>query len=136
MGDYDQRLTAGKIEVIINTFEGSLSAMADGRLLWRVLDNLLSNVCKYAMPGSRLYIDLTTQGSRVALSMKNISRDALNVSADELMERFVRGDSSRHTEGSGLGLNIARSLMELMGGTFGIAVDGDLFKAELTLPLA
>lgn len=136
VGDYDQRLTAGKIEVIINTFEGSLSAMADGRLLWRVLDNLLSNVCKYAMPGSRLYIDLTTQGSRVALSMKNISRDALNVSADELMERFVRGDSSRHTEGSGLGLNIARSLMELMGGTFGIAVDGDLFKAELTLPLA
>lgn len=136
VGDYDQRLTAGKIEVIINTFEGSLSAMADGRLLWRVLDNLLSNVCKYAMPGSRLYIDLTTQGSRVALSMKNISRDALNVSADELMERFVRGDSSRHAEGSGLGLNIAKSLMELMGGTFGIAVDGDLFKAELTLPLA
>jgi len=136
VGDYDQRLTAGKIEVIINTFEGSLSALADGRLLWRVLDNLLSNVCKYAMPGSRLYIDLTTRGNRVALSMKNISRDALNVSADELMERFVRGDSSRHAEGSGLGLNIAKSLMELMGGTFSIAVDGDLFKAELTLPLA
>jgi len=136
VGDYDQRLTAGKIEVIINTFEGNLSAVADGRLLWRVLDNLLSNVCKYAMAGSRLYIDLNTAGNRVSLSMKNISRDPLNISADELTERFVRGDSSRHTEGSGLGLNIAKSLMELMGGTFQIAIDGDLFKAELTLPLS
>ena len=134
VGDYDQRLTAGKIEVIINTFEGSLSAMADGRLLWRVLDNLLSNVCKYAMPGSRLYIDLTTQGSRVALSMKNISRDALNVSADELMERFVRGDESRTTEGSGLGLSIVRSLTEVQGGSFRLSIDGDLFKASVSFP--
>ena len=136
VGEYDQKLTAGKLEVIINTFEGNLTAMADSRLLWRVLDNLLSNVCKYALAGSRVYIDLSQREDRIALSMKNISRDQLNISADELMERFVRGDSSRHAEGSGLGLNIAKSLMELMGGTFSLAVDGDLFKAELTLKSA
>ena len=133
VGDYDQRLTAGKLEVVITTYEGNLTAMADGRLLWRVLDNLLSNVCKYALAGTRVYIDLSSRDGWVAVSMKNISRDPLNVSADELMERFVRGDASRHTEGSGLGLNIAKSLMELMGGTFSLSVDGDLFKAELTL---
>ena len=133
IGDYDERLTAGKLEVVVTTYEGNLNAMADGRLLWRVLDNLLSNVCKYALAGTRVYIDLGTRDNRVVVSMKNISRDQLNVNADELMERFVRGDTSRHTEGSGLGLNIAKSLMELMGGTFALSVDGDLFKAELTL---
>ena len=136
VGEYDEKLTAGKLEVIVSTFEGNITATADSRLLWRVLDNLLSNVCKYAMAGSRVYIDLKRREDRVVLSMKNISRDRLNISPDELMERFVRGDASRHAEGSGLGLNIARSLMELMGGTFSIAVDGDLFKAELTLPQA
>ena len=133
IGDYDERLTAGKLEVVVSTYEGNLNALADGRLLWRVLDNLLSNVCKYALAGTRVYIDLISRNDRVVVSMKNISRDPLNVNADELMERFVRGDSSRHTEGSGLGLNIAKSLMELMGGTFALSVDGDLFKAELTL---
>jgi len=133
IGDYDEKLAAGKLEVIVNTYEGNLMALADGRLLWRVLDNLLSNVCKYAMAGTRVYVDLAARDGKVVLSMKNISRDPLNVSADELMERFVRGDASRHTEGSGLGLNIARSLMDLMGGCFELYVDGDLFKAELTL---
>ena len=133
IGDYDERLTAGKLEVVVSTYEGNLNALADGRLLWRVLDNLLSNVCKYALAGTRVYIDLISRNDRVVVSMKNISRDPLNVNADELMERFVRGDSSRHTEGSGLGLNIAKSLIELMGGTFSLSVDGDLFKAELTL---
>ena len=133
IGDYDEKLAAGKLEVIVNTYEGNLMALADGRLLWRVLDNLLSNVCKYALAGTRVYIDLGARDGRVYLSMKNISRDPLNVSASELMERFVRGDASRHTEGSGLGLNIARSLMDLMGGGFELYVDGDLFKAELTL---
>lgn len=133
IGDYDEKLAAGKLEVIVNTYEGNLMALADGRLLWRVLDNLLSNVCKYAMAGTRVYVDLSAKDGKVFLSMKNISRDPLNVSADELMERFVRGDASRHTEGSGLGLNIARSLMDLMGGGFELYVDGDLFKAELTL---
>ncbi|MDE7010953.1 MAG: sensor histidine kinase, partial [Oscillospiraceae bacterium] len=92
------------------------------------------NVCKYAMAGTRVYIDLVERDGRVVLSIKNVSRDQLNVSAEELMERFVRGDASRHTEGSGLGLNIARSLIDLMGGTFELSVDGDLFKAHLTLP--
>ena len=133
VGDYDEKLAAGKLEVIVNTYEGNLEAMADGRLLWRVLDNLLSNVCKYALAGTRVYIDLATRDGHISLSMKNISRDPLNINADELMERFVRGDASRHTEGSGLGLNIAKSLMELMGGSFALSVDGDLFKAELTL---
>ena len=136
IGDYDEKLAAGKLEVVLNTYEGNLMALADGRLLWRVLDNLLGNVCKYAMAGTRVYVDLGERGGRVFLSMKNISRDPLNVSVDELMERFVRGDASRHTEGSGLGLNIARSLMDLMGGTFELGVDGDLFKAELTLRAA
>lgn len=98
-----------------------------------MLDNLLSNVCKYAMAGTRVYVDVTERENRVYLTMKNISRDPLNISADELMERFVRGDAARHTEGSGLGLNIAKSLMDLMGGSFTLAVDGDLFKAELSL---
>ncbi|MBD5161003.1 MAG: HAMP domain-containing histidine kinase [Oscillibacter sp.] len=133
IGDYDEKLAAGKLDVIVNTYEGNVMALADGRLLWRVLDNLLSNVCKYAMAGTRVYVDLSARDGKVLLSMKNISRDPLNVSADELMERFVRGDASRHTEGSGLGLNIARSLMDLMGGGFSLSVDGDLFKAELTL---
>ena len=133
IGDYDEKLAAGKLEVIVNTYEGNLMALADGRLLWRVLDNLLNNVCKYAMAGTRVYVDLGARDGRVVMSIKNISRDPLNVSADELMERFVRGDASRHTEGSGLGLNIARSFMDLMGGGFELYVDGDLFKAELTL---
>ena len=134
IGDYSEKLTAGKLEVIVNTYEGNLEAMADGRLLWRVLDNLLGNVCKYALAGTRVYVDLTARDGRVYLSIKNISRDPLNVSAQDLMERFVRGDASRHTEGSGLGLNIAKSLMDLMGGTFDLSVDGDLFKAQLSLP--
>ncbi len=135
VGDYDERLAAGKLEVIVNTYEGNLIALTDGRLLWRVLDNLLSNVCKYAMAGTRVYVDLGTRDNMALLTVKNISRDPLNVTAGELMERFVRGDASRHTEGSGLGLNIARSLMDLMGGSFAVSVDGDLFKAELTLKL-
>ena len=89
---------------------------ADGKLLWRVLDNLMSNVCKYALPGTRVYVSSAVQGYKVRLTVKNISRTPLNVSADELTERFVRGDASRSTEGSGLGLNIAASLVKLQKG--------------------
>jgi signal transduction histidine kinase len=101
--------------------------------MWRVLSNLLSNVVKYAMPQTRLYIDLTRSGDRVLISLKNISKEPLNVGADELMERFVRGDASRNTEGSGLGLNIAKSLMEVQNGQLNLTVDGDLFKATMNL---
>ena len=110
-----------------------LTALADGRLLWRVLDNLLGNAVKYALAGTRVYLDARTDGDRVRISVKNISREPLNISADELMERFVRGDASRTTEGSGLGLNIARSLTALQQGTFDITVDGDLFRADIRL---
>lgn len=136
LAEYAERLRLAGLTPIYTPSEG-LSVTADGRLLWRVLDNLLNNAVKYAQPGTRVYIDAvsTLEGDAI-ISVKNISRDRLNVSADELMERFVRGDTSRSTEGSGLGLNIARSLVELMGGYFTLFVDGDLFKAEITLPLA
>ena len=111
-----------------------MTVLADGRLLWRVLDNLLNNACKYAQSGTRVYLEAKPDQNQVVLTVKNISRQQLNLSPDELMERFVRGDSSRNTEGSGLGLNIARSLVELQHGTFDLAIDGDLFKATITLP--
>ena len=108
--------------------------MADGRLVWRVLSNLLGNAVKYAMPGTRLYVDVAQLQEDVLISVKNVSRDPLNVSSDELLERFVRGDVSRNTEGSGLGLNIAKSLMELQHGQLELLVDGDLFKVTLIFP--
>ena len=107
---------------------------ADGRLVWRVLSNLLGNIVKYALPGTRVYIDIQQLQGQVLISLKNISREPLNMSAEELKERFVRGDTSRNTEGSGLGLNIAQSLMELQKGRLDLLVDGDLFKVTLFFP--
>lgn len=133
LGEYQDRFDQANLKPVINVDEG-LKVYADGRLLWRVLRNLLSNVSKYAMPYSRVYMDsFAEKDNHVYILVKNTSKDELNISADELMERFVRGDSSRHTEGSGLGLSIARSLTELMGGRFSLTVDGDLFKAEIIL---
>jgi signal transduction histidine kinase len=100
--------------------------------LWRVFDNLLNNICKYAQPGTRVYISLEEKEGKAVITFKNISRYPLNISSEELMERFVRGDSSRNTEGSGLGLSIAQSLTNLMNGTMDLSVDGDLFKVTLT----
>lgn len=136
LGEWSEKLEARSLTVVPSFPEGETWVYADGRHLWRVLDNLLSNCSKYAMAGTRIYIDLNRGHGQVYLSIKNISRDALNVPADRLMERFVRGEESRSTEGSGLGLSIARSLTELQGGTFSLAVDGDLFKATVTLPQA
>lgn len=107
---------------------------ADGQLLWRILDNLIANCTRYALPNSRVYITIEPDGSMVTLTMKNISAVELNISADELMQRFTRGDRSRHTEGSGLGLSIAQSLAELMGGSCHVEIDGDLFKAIVSIP--
>lgn len=135
-GEYSAKLEAGRLNTVINIPEPVPVIMADGRLLWRVIDNLFNNVVKYALPETRVYVDVHVEGSEAVISMKNISRAALNISAEELMERFVRGDASRSTEGSGLGLNIARSLTELQHGKFSISTDGDLFKAEIRLPLA
>ena len=107
-----------------------LFIMADGRRLWRIIENLYRNVEKYAMPNTRVYLNVVTDGSSVAVSMKNISEQPLNISAEELTERFTRGDESRTTEGSGLGLSIAKDLTELQGGKFEIYLDGDLFKVN------
>ena len=133
--EYEEKLQGQNLEVIRNLKDGPLSVYADGRLLWRVFSNLLSNCVKYALPGTRVYMDADRDGQgMIRISVKNISRDQLNISSDELMERFVRGDESRHTEGSGLGLSIARSLCELMHGTFSLTIDGDLFRADICLP--
>lgn len=136
LAEYGQRLEAGGLSVIVNVPEPAPTVHADGRLLWRVMDNLFSNVTKYAMPETRVYVDVRTEDGCAVIAVKNISRSALNISAEELMERFVRGDASRSTEGSGLGLSIAKSLTELQHGQFSISTDGDLFKAEISLPLA
>jgi signal transduction histidine kinase len=118
--------------VIFQRPEGPANIRADGRIAWRVLSNLLGNIVKYALPGTRVYVDVTALESKVLISLKNISKEPLNMTEEELTERFVRGDASRNTEGSGLGLNIAQSLMELQGGTLQIQMDGDLFKVVLT----
>lgn len=135
-GEYEERFEKSGLHPVVTIPEETVSALGDGRYLWRIMDNLLSNVCKYALPGTRVYIDAALRNGGAIISVKNISRDRLNVSAEELMERFVRGDASRNTEGSGLGLSIALSLAELMGGTLSLIVDGDLFKAEVRLPPA
>lgn len=133
-GEYAERLTAGGLTPVLTVPEEELCILADGRLLWRVIDNLLSNSCKYAQPGTRVYLDARRVEEHIVLSVRNISRQQLNIAPDELMERFVRGDSARNTEGSGLGLNIAKSLTELQGGRLEILIDGDLFKATLSFP--
>jgi len=107
--------------------------MADGRLLSRVMENLLSNIFKYTLKGSRVYIEISEEGDSVYVSFKNISAYELNIPVNELMERFKRGDESRSSEGSGLGLAIAGSLMEVQGGSLELSIDGDLFKAEIRL---
>ena len=136
LGEYGERLSSANITPIVTQPDTDTFVMADGRRLWRVFDNLLSNICKYAMHGTRAYITLEKSSEEVIITFKNISHAELNVSAAELTERFVRGDSSRNTDGSGLGLSIARSLTELQDGRLDIFVDGDLFKVVLTFPIA
>jgi len=134
VGEFEARMRAAGLEPVVQLSDTPVYLSADSALLGRILENLLTNIVKYAQQGTRVYFDLLSKGDFVVLSAKNISREPLNISADELMERFVRGDSSRHSEGSGLGLSIARSLTELMGGTLDIILDGDLFKAEIRFP--
>ena len=134
LGEFGDKLERARLTPVVRTPEKQVMMKADGKLLWRVLSNLLGNAVKYAQSGTRLYIDLLEIDGKAVISLKNISRDELNVSAEELMERFVRGDASRNTEGSGLGLNIAQSLMELQKGQLQLLVDGDLFKVTLTFP--
>ena len=134
-GEYQERLAACQLTLVVQPPAPGTMIQADSRLLSRVMDNLVSNVCKYALSGTRVYVAGDVRDGAVTISFKNVSRDELNISPDELMERFVRGDTSRHTEGSGLGLSIARSLVQLQGGTFSLSIDADLFRADITFPL-
>ena len=136
LGEFEEKFEQSGLTVVPRFPPEELWIMADGRHLWRVMDNLLSNCNKYAQQGTRIYVDIFRQEGRAVLTIKNVSRQQLNIPAQQLMERFVRGDESRTTEGSGLGLSIARSLTELQGGQFTIDIDGDLFKAAVSFPEA
>ena len=136
LGEFSEKLEKAGLVSVFHKPEEPVYIKADGALTWRVLSNLLGNAVKYALPGTRLYLDLAKVEGNVVISLKNISREELNVEAEELLERFVRGDISRNTDGSGLGLNIAKSLMELQHGTLNLLVDGDLFKVTLIFPAA
>lgn len=131
VAEYEDKLANAGLKVVFTRSEVPAVIRADGQHLWRVFDNLLANISKYAMPGTRVYASVIHETGSVRIEFKNISREALNVSSDELMERFVRGDSSRNTEGSGLGLSIANSLCTLMRADFKLSIDGDLFKAVI-----
>ena len=131
MGEYQEKAENADLRLMLDIPDSSVIIMADGRQLWRILNNLMNNICKYSMPGTRVYQKLKTDGDKAVISYRNISKYELNISPDELTERFVRGDSSRHTEGSGLGLSIAQNLTELQNGDFSIDIDGDLFKVTV-----
>jgi len=133
MGEYEERMSGCNLEIVSDITEGELTVNADGRCLWRVFDNLLNNICKYSQPDTRVYLSAKEKDGKAVISLKNISKEPLNIDPTEITERFVRGDESRNTEGSGLGLSIAKSLVELQGGVFKIEIDGDLFKVVITI---
>ncbi len=135
VGEYEQRFEEKELKLITKQPEEQIRVMADGRHLWRVFDNLLGNICKYALEGSRVYLTVEEKESQVNIIFRNMSKYVLEVSGEELQERFVRGDKSRHMEGNGLGLSIAKSLMDLQGGQMEIITDGDLFKVVLSFNL-
>lgn len=129
--EYGERMEAVNITPVVNMPEEDIYVRADGRLLWRVVENLLQNICKHGMPGTRAYLEARAENGRAVVSFKNISQQQLNIPVEELLERFVQGDESRSKGGSGLGLSIAESLTELMKGKLKLSLDGDLFKVEL-----
>jgi signal transduction histidine kinase len=134
-GEYEEKLEAAGLSLVTKLPDREIMILADSRRMWRVFDNLMNNVCKYSQQGTRVYLSLEAEGQEAVITFKNTSARQLDISPEELMERFVRGDSSRNTEGNGLGLSIARSLTELQGGIFSLQVDGDLFKAILRFPI-
>lgn len=135
VGEYQQRMDEKQLELIARQPEETVIILADGRRLWRVFENLLNNICKYAQENSRVYLNVQDRGDEVQIIFRNMSKYPLDISAEELEERFVRGDKSRHMEGNGLGLSIAKSLVELQNGQMDIVIDGDLFKVTLCFPL-
>jgi signal transduction histidine kinase len=134
LGELNDKIEELNLDFKLSYPKDIIYITADGKLLWRAIENLLSNIFKYALKGSRVYIDIEDKGNEILLTIKNISAYALNISAEELMERFKRGDESRSSQGSGLGLSIAKSLVDIQNGTFNIQVDGDLFKAMIYMP--
>ena len=134
LGEFEEKLNSKELNLIIEQSLENIFIMADNRHIWRIFDNLMNNICKYGQPGTRVYINIETTDKEVIIIFRNTSGYQLNISSDELLGRFVRGDSSRHTEGSGLGLSIAQDLAGLMGGSLKLHVDGDLFKVILTFP--
>ncbi len=135
VGEYEEKLRGANLTVVLTKPEEKITVLADGKRLWRVFANLMSNICKYALPSTRVYLGVEQKEDRAVITFRNISKDPLNIPPEELTERFVRGDASRHNEGSGLGLAIARSFVELQGGTFEITIDADLFKVTITFPI-
>ena len=134
-GEYEQKLKDAGLDLVTRQPEQAVTILADGRRLWRVFDNLMNNICKYAQRGTRVYLTLEAADGQAVISFKNTSRAPLDIPAEELLERFVRGDAARTGEGSGLGLSIAKSLTELQKGTLDLTVDGDLFKVVLRFPI-
>lgn len=135
IGEYEHRFEEKGLKLMIKQPETSVKVLADSRHMWRIFDNLMNNICKYSMENSRVYLTVESRDDTVNIVFRNMSKYELNISSDELTERFMRGDSSRHIEGNGLGLSIAASLAELQKGTMKIITDGDLFKVILTFPL-
>ena len=134
-GEYREKFEKASLELITDAPTSKPYIMADGRLLWRVFDNLMNNAYKYAMPATRVYLNLNTDDGKVSVTLKNVSKTPLNLTSDELFERFTRGDRSRSTEGNGLGLSIAESLVKLQNGNISINIDGDLFKVAVTFDI-
>ena len=134
-GEYEEKMKEAELTLITKKSDKKIMIMADGRRMWRIFDNLMNNICKYAQPGTRVYMTLEESDGHAVISFKNTSREELDMSEEELMERFTRGDASRNTEGNGLGLSIARSMAELQNGTLHLSIDGDLFKTVLTFPI-
>ena len=130
-GEFEDKFNEKNLNIEINSSDDNIYIEADNRYMYRVIENLFSNISKYALEGSRVYIDVTKKENEARIEIKNISKDKLNITPDELMQRFVRGDKSRTTEGSGLGLSISKSLTELQNGKFNVIIDGDLFKVEI-----
>ena len=132
VGEFSEKAEANQLEMVVECPQPPVEIYVDGRHLWRIIDNLMGNICKYAQPGTRVYVTLETFHGMVIMTFRNISKDQLKMTSEELFGRFVRGDSSRNTEGHGLGLSIAKSLTELMHGNLAVQMDGDLFKVILS----
>ena len=134
IGEFEEKFQEKNLTMMVHFTDEPSIIYADGQRMWRVLENIYGNAAKYAMPGTRVYATLKTDDTKVRFSLKNVSEHQLNIQADELTERFIRGDISRSTEGSGLGLSIAKSLTTMQGGTFDLYLDGDLFRVDITFP--